>query len=83
MPRETPLQKNLKSQISELKQELAALGQAGGTAKIRRRKIKERLTAKETLLGEAQAASAQGAARRAKREAKAKSDRMARSLGIG
>lgn len=83
MPRETPLQKNLKSQISELEQELTALGQAGGTAKIRRRKINERLTAKRTLLGEAQAASAPGFARRAKREAKAKSDRLASSLGIG
>ena len=83
MPRETPLQKNLGSQISELEQELAALGQAGGTAKIRRRKINERLSAKRTLLTDAQAASAQGAARRTKRERRARDEKLAKSLGIG
>ena len=83
MPTVTPLQKNLGAQISELEQELAALGQAGGTAKIRRRKINERLTAKRTLLADAQVASAQGAARRAKRESRARDENLAKSLGIG
>lgn len=79
--RETPLQRNLKAQISELEQELRAIGQTGGTRSIRRRQINERLSAKRTLLSEAQAASARGAAMRAERERKARVERARRSLG--